>query len=150
MYALSRILRQESQSPGVSGHWRFLGALYTSHNRQQLLEARAHHYRFNPTCSEALLWSAIRGKRLGVQFRRQQVLGNFIVDFLSRKERLVVEVDGDVYHDTRVTLDAARERKLARMGYRVVRVPASLVTRDIEQTVAVVALSLAALAKESR
>ncbi len=111
-------------------------------NRQQLLEARAHHHRFNLTHTEALLWSAIRGKRLGVQFRRQQVLGHFIVDFLARKERLVVEVDGDVYHDSRVALDAARERKLAQMGFSVLRIPASLVERDLGQAVGLVARAL--------
>ncbi len=86
--------------------------------------------RFHPTTSEFLLWQAIRGKRLGVAFKRQQVIGNFIVDFLARQAMLIVEIDGDVYHQRRVHADAVRERKLEQAGYRVLRLPASLVERE--------------------
>jgi very-short-patch-repair endonuclease len=76
----------------------------------------------HPTASEALLFSALRGKRLGVSFRRQQVLlGSFIVDFLAREAKVVVEVDGDLYHQGRSAADAARERKLIRAGWQVGR-----------------------------
>ena len=110
--------------------------------RRELLEARARFMKFHPTASEALLFSALRGKRLGVSFRRQQVIGNHIVDFLARKAKLVVEVDGDAYHEKRTSADAARERKLVRAGYTVVRVPASLVERDLPRAVEIVRVSL--------
>lgn len=98
--------------------------------------------KFHPTSSEALLFSALRGKRLGVAFRRQQVVGSHVVDFLASKAKLIVEVDGDCYHDKRTTADAARERKLVRAGYTVVRVPASLVERDLSRAVEVVRIGL--------
>ena len=47
--------------------------------RQSLLQARARYMRFNQSPSEQRLWRAIRGRRLGVQFRRQVPLGRFIV-----------------------------------------------------------------------
>ena len=106
--------------------------------RQHLLQERARFMRFNPTPSETLLWSAIRGKRLGVQFRRQQVIGSAIVDFLAKEAALIVEVDGDEYHAQRTAADAQRDRKLRRAGYRVVRVPASLVERDLAAAVQLV------------
>lgn len=81
--------------------------------------------RHHATLSEQLLWSALRGGRLGVTFRRQQIIGSFIVDFLAQQIALVVEIDGDAYHATRVKADAARERKLVRAGYTVLRIPAS-------------------------
>ncbi len=112
-------------------------------SRDDLLAARARFMRFHPTASEALLFSALRGKRLGVSFRRQQVIGSHIVDFLARKARLVVEVDGDAYHGHRTSADAARERKLVRAGYTVVRVPASLVERDLSRAVEIVRVALA-------
>jgi very-short-patch-repair endonuclease len=40
--------------------------------------------RFNPTASEALPFSALRGKHLGVSFSRQQVIGSHVVDLLAR------------------------------------------------------------------
>ena len=91
--------------------------------------------RVHPTHSERLLWSAIRGRRLGVAFRRQQVIGQHIVDFLAQRTALVVEIDGDAYHATRAAADAARERKLVTAGYTVLRIPVSLVELDLEQAV---------------
>jgi len=116
-----------------------MSALYSSSaTRQALLEQRARIMRHNPTLSEQLLWSAIRGRRLSVSFRRQQVIDQFIVDFLAREIALVVEIDGDAYHSTRINADAARERKLVRTGYTVLRVPASVVERDLQAAVQLV------------
>src|SRR5688500_9962186 len=82
------------------------------------------------TESESRLWAAIRGRKLGVQFRRQAVLGDrFIVDFLAPAARLVVEVDGG-YHERRRRADARRDRALSGLGYRVLRWPAVLVMRE--------------------
>lgn len=51
--------------------------------------------RKNMTEAEKILWSKIRRKQLkGYQFYRQRVIGNYIVDFLCPKARLVIEVDG--------------------------------------------------------
>jgi len=72
----------------------------------------------------------VRSSQLGVAFRRQVPLLGFIADFYAPSVRLVVEVDGG-YHVGRVTADARRDRKLERGGYRVVRVQAELVTRDL-------------------
>jgi len=113
-----------------------------SPSRKQLLLDRARFMRHNPTYSEALLWSAIRGQRLGIQFRRQQVVGEHIVDFLARKASLVVEVDGDVLHAHQAAADARRDEKLRRAGLRVLRISASLVERDLGFAVQLIVLSL--------
>jgi len=94
--------------------------------------------RFYPTATEALLWSRLRARQLGVTFRRQVVIGEFIVDFLAPQSRLIVEVDGDDYHAGRVSADAAREHKLRRQGYRVLRLPVSLVQGRLEEAVLLV------------
>jgi very-short-patch-repair endonuclease len=60
------------------------------------------------TRSEELLWGRIRGRRLGVVFRRQvRLLGRFIADFLARAERLVIEVDGG-HHAAQARAECAR------------------------------------------
>jgi very-short-patch-repair endonuclease len=90
------------------------------------------------TPSEARLWSALRGRALGVQFRRQVPLaGRYIVDFCAPTVRLVVEVDGG-YHGQRCCADARRDAVLGEVGYRVVRVEAELVMRDLTAVVALV------------
>jgi len=58
--------------------------------------------------------------KLGVRFRRQQVIAGFIVDFYCHKAALVVEVDGDV-HDLQQEEDAKREKALRELGLRIIR-----------------------------
>jgi very-short-patch-repair endonuclease len=56
----------------------------------------------------------------GYKFRRQQPLGNYIVDFVCLEKRLVIEVDGG-QHGSQVPRDAEREAWLRREGYTVLR-----------------------------
>ena len=48
--------------------------------RQSVLEERAHAMRHQPTESEAKIWEALRGGQLGVTFKRQVPIGEFIVE----------------------------------------------------------------------
>jgi len=66
------------------------------------------------------LWEELRANKLGVHFRRQQVIQGFIVDFYCHKAGLVVEVDGDI-HDLQKEEDERREKVLSALGLRVVR-----------------------------
>jgi len=81
---------------------------------------RAKELRREMTPAEKLLWQEVRAKKLGVRFRRQQVIAGFIVDFYCHKAALVVEVDGDI-HDLQQEEDARREKVLRDMGLRMVR-----------------------------
>ena len=65
-----------------------------SFSHRELLASRARQMRHAATSSERLLWSALSGKKMGTVFRRQVVVGRFVVDFLAPRERLIVEVDG--------------------------------------------------------
>jgi leucyl-tRNA synthetase len=100
-----------------------------------LLAERAHFMRHNATEEERILWRCVAGKRLGVSFRRQFVIGRYIVDLVAPSARLVVEVDGG-YHSRRVAADARRDRALQRLGYRVLRLPAELVRCNLPEAVA--------------
>ncbi|HEX3849504.1 MAG TPA: endonuclease domain-containing protein [Polyangiaceae bacterium] len=103
-------------------------------NREAFLATHAHRLRQAPTDSEARLWRALRSSQLGVAFRRQVPVLGFIVDFFAPAIRLVVEVDGG-YHARRKSADARRDRKLARAGYRVVRIDAEVVMHDLDAAV---------------
>ena len=105
--------------------------------RSQLLAARAAAMRATLTPSEQRLWQAISGRKLGVSFKRQVVLGNFIVDFCAPAAHLVVEVDGG-YHARRSSADQRRDRTLARAGYRVLRLEAELVLSELPLAIALV------------
>jgi very-short-patch-repair endonuclease len=109
--------------------------------RARRLAVFAHAQRFAPTWSERLLWERLRRSRLGVAFRRQLVIGGYIVDFAAPSVRLVVEVDGSSHRD-RQRADARRDAALGELGWRVVRVPAQMVEREIDAAVALVVAAL--------
>ena len=107
-------------------------------NNKALIALHAHQMRQAPTDSEARLWSALRSSQLGVAFRRQVPLLGFIADFYAPSLRLIVEVDGG-YHARRTSADARRDRKLARSGYRVLRVDAEQVMRELPAAIVKIA-----------
>ena len=81
---------------------------------------RSHELRRDMTRAEKLLWQELRGNKLGVHFRRQQIIAGFIVDFYCHKADLVIEVDGDI-HDLQKEEDALRENALKELGLMVIR-----------------------------
>lgn len=108
--------------------------MHRNTKRQQLLRARAHAMRSAPTASEAALFELLRGGRLGAVVRRQYVVGEHIVDLAIPSVKLAVEVDGRS-HTGRQAADARRDRKLARLGWRVLRLGAEVVIREPEVAV---------------
>jgi very-short-patch-repair endonuclease len=95
-----------------------------------------------PSEPERVLWLALGCGQLGLQFRRQVVLCGQIVDFFAPAARLVVEVDG-AHHAGRRAADARRDAALAAQGLRVLRLPASLVVRDLPAALRLVVRALA-------
>jgi very-short-patch-repair endonuclease len=95
---------------------------------------RAKELRREMTPAEKLLWQEIRANKLGVRFRRQQVIQGFIVDFYCHQAGLVVEVDGDI-HDLQRDEDERREKVLSALGLRVVRFRNDEVGRDLSAVV---------------
>lgn len=84
---------------------------------------RAQYLRKNSTGPERKLWAALgRLKQDGFRFRRQVEFGNYIVDFISHRERLAIEVDGSQHHgEKQLEYDARRTRFVEAGGYRVLR-----------------------------
>jgi very-short-patch-repair endonuclease len=101
--------------------------------RQAAAKAKVHfarEQRKQATKGERLLWQALRGSRLGVKFRRQHPLGQFVLDFYCEEAQLAVEVDG-VLHEKRQEYDAWRDKQLAEYGVRVLHVWAEHVEYDV-------------------
>jgi very-short-patch-repair endonuclease len=81
---------------------------------------RARALRALSTDAEAKLWNRLRARMLGGhKFVRQAPIGRFVVDFLCREQRLIVEVDGGQHNDN--PDDAARDEWLRSHRYRVLR-----------------------------
>lgn len=89
--------------------------------RDANLVQRAKSMRSDATEPEQRMWLALRAKRFaGTKFRRQKVIGPYIVDFAARDPMLVIEIDGDTHSD-RAGYDAGRTTFLEEQGYRVLR-----------------------------
>ena len=95
-----------------------------------------------PTAAEKKLWTYLRGDKLnGVSFRRQHAIGNFIVDFVTVKKKLVIELDGS-QHLEQADYDVERSRYLESQGYKVVRFWNNQVENDINGVIRVIQIEL--------
>ena len=85
--------------------------------------ARARAMRKNMTDAELKLWNELRAHRLmGLGFRRQYPIRNYIVDFACPAKRLIVEADGSQHGDNEaVRYDDQRTRQLEADGWTIVR-----------------------------
>jgi len=100
---------------------------------------RARSLRQTATPPVQLLWSVLRGRRLGgLKFHRQEPIGPYIVDFCCRELRLIVELDG-MSHDDKGNRDAARGRWLEQQGYRLIHVTNWDVNEDVEAVARLIA-----------
>lgn len=85
-----------------------------------VLQQRAKQLRSNMT-EEKILWYALRAKRfLNTKFKRQQILGYYIVDFVCFSAKLVIELDGS-QHLEQQDYDEQRTIFLNNQGFNVLR-----------------------------
>ena len=77
-------------------------------------------FRQQATNAETKLWLALRDRRLsGFKFVRQAAILSYVVDFVCREKKLIVEVDGGQHADN--TDDLRRDATLSAEGYQVLR-----------------------------
>ena len=81
---------------------------------------KAIELRKESTLAERKLWSRIRNNQLGVTFRRQHAVGNYIPDFCSPRAKLIIELDGS-QHLEQAAYDEERTKYLESIGYKVIR-----------------------------
>ncbi len=72
------------------------------------------------TETERKLWTGLRSEQLGVKFRRQHPLGNYIADFACLDPKLIIELDGS-QHLQQQSYDATRTAFFRSQGFAVLR-----------------------------
>jgi very-short-patch-repair endonuclease len=83
---------------------------------------RARELRVDSTDVEARLWQQLRGKQLGVDFRRQHPAGPYFLDFYCSALRFAIELDGGQHAEpSAVARDQRRTRWLAERGVTLLR-----------------------------
>ncbi len=86
------------------------------------LKARTKKLRQAENLPEVLFWMQVNKKKFHqLDFDRQRVIGNYIVDFYVRKLGLVIEIDGSSHH-YKQEYDIKREAYLISLGLRVYRI----------------------------
>ena len=106
---------------------------WAASDRYALLKDFAKQNRKNATLAESRLWEQIRNKNLGVEFRRQHIIADFIADFVCLDRMLIIEIDGG-YHSERKQIedDEIRTERLNRLGFQIIRFTNEKVLFDIE------------------
>ncbi len=109
-----------------NGIWR-PARLYDNMEAKMTIAPRAHwttdrarSLRKADNIAEGALWNVLKARQLdGHKFVRQHPIGPYFADFVHRKQKLVIEVDGSQHVESEH--DARRDAFLVRLGYSVLR-----------------------------
>jgi very-short-patch-repair endonuclease len=102
-------------------------------NRKELGKCRIT-LRNNLTSAEASLWNLLKCRQVsGYKFRRQQSIGNYIVDFCCPKAMLVIELDRNIHGEySQIIKDELRDNYLTKLGFKILRFENKRVFQDPE------------------
>lgn len=87
------------------------------------LNHQARYLRNNMTKQERILWNYLRKRSThDYRFRRQFPIGKYIVDFICREKRLIIEIDGSQHNENQnIIKDKERTEFFEAEGYKVIR-----------------------------
>jgi very-short-patch-repair endonuclease len=105
----------------------------------------ARRLRRNPSEAERKSWTMLRYRQFhGARFRRQQRIGNYIVDFFCPSAKLIIELDGG-QHNTNAGIARyeTRDAWLAARGYRIIRFWNDDVLKNSSVVLGIIAKALA-------
>ena len=110
----------------------------------RLLREYALQNRSVPTQAEAILWEALKTKKLSdYKFRRQHIIDRFITDFVCLKRRVVIEVDGLIHQlPQNKESDEQRTGILKGFGFNVIRFTNDEVLHQLEKVTEEVLVAL--------
>jgi very-short-patch-repair endonuclease len=98
-------------------------------------KVRAKALRQARNLSEVLFWIQVtKGGFHKIDFDRQKVIGNYIVDFYVKKLRLIIEIDGSS-HIGKEDYDVERERFLVSLGLRMYRISVFDIMRNMHRVI---------------
>ena len=106
--------------------------------KSQRLIQFARLLRKNSTIAERKLWYRLRSRNfLNLKFRRQEPVGNFIVDFICYEKKLIIELDGGQHNEFNEK-DIIRTKILEQDGYKVLRFWNNEVIKNIDGVLTVI------------
>lgn len=103
----------------------------------------AKQNRHNQTEAESVLWQVVKAKKLGVSILRQYIIDEYIVDFVCRDSKLIIEVDGAYHSEPKQQEDdEQRTIRLQSLGYRVIRFSNEDILFNIEDVIKTIKYNL--------
>ncbi len=105
-------------------------------DRYALMKQFARKMRHNQTDTESILWDRLKRRGLGVRFRRQYIIDDYIVDFICLEYNLIIEVDGE-YHtrEEQIRYDADRTNRFIARGFNIIRFTNEEIIADIDNVI---------------
>lgn len=102
-----------------------------------VLKEKAKEMRNKPTEAEKMLWNVLINKGIeNYKFRRQHIVGEYIVDFICLEKKLIIEVDGAVHNDlVQIEHDKQRSEWLESKGFKIIRFTNKQVLLDLFNTI---------------
>ena len=126
--------REGEASPKSSPEGKDLGIHTADPMLYGELKRRAEEMRKNPTEAESVLWDALRGNGLGVKFRQQHIIEDFIVDFYCNEYKVTVEIDGGYHKEAdQMKSDEERTARLNELGYTELRFTNEEILCDLDR-----------------
>ena len=96
------------------------------------LKEKARELRKAGNLSEVLIWNQLKRKQFkGLDFDRQRVIGNYIVDFYCKQYGIILEIDG-ISHTLKEGYDVKREEYLLSFGLKIIRLNATDVLQNLD------------------
>lgn len=96
------------------------------------LKDKAKSLRYAENLPEVLFWMQITKKRFHkIDFDRQRIIGNYIVDFYIKKLGLIIEIDC-ASHDDKELYDRAREKYFISLGLKIYRISVDDVMKNMD------------------
>jgi very-short-patch-repair endonuclease len=95
----------------------------------------ARTLRRRQTSAEDLLWQQLRGRRLGLKFRRQVPIAGYVVDFFCFDAKLMIELDGR-QHAMEAEYDVRRTAELEAHGLTILRFRNEAVRNNLDGVLA--------------
>ncbi|MBQ9531267.1 MAG: DUF559 domain-containing protein [Eubacterium sp.] len=100
------------------------------HNPELTFYAR--ELRKNMTPQENKLWYEFL-RKYPINFLRQKIIDNYIVDFYCSKAKLAIEIDGE-YHNYKCSIEETiRTKQIEKYNIMIIRIPNNLIDSDFKE-----------------
>ena len=97
----------------------------------------ARNLRKNSTIQERRLWNLLKNRQFhNLKLKRQQPIGDYIVDFICKEAKIIIEIDGGQHNEPEnIEYDKTRTEYLNNLGYKVIRFWDNEIYENIEGVV---------------